>query len=55
MGELSAIISLTKNWVKGENAFSDLLKFSEAAKDERIVPPMQCPACVEMFVQTKRI
>ncbi len=45
---------ITQNWVKGENAFSDLLKFSEAAKDEdRAAYAVSC--MVEMFVQTKRI
>ena len=45
---------ITQNWAKGENAFSDLLKFSDAAKDEdRAAYAVSC--MVEMFVQTKRI
>jgi hypothetical protein len=45
---------ITQNWVKGERAFADLLKFSDLAKDEdRGAYAVSC--MVEMFVQTKRI
>ena len=45
---------ITQNWVKGERAFADLLKFSDLAKDQdRAAYAVSC--MVEMFVQTKRI
>lgn len=45
---------IKQNWVKGEKAFEELLKFSDMAKDEdRSAYAVSC--MVEMFVQTKRV
>ena len=45
---------IEQDWVKGEPAFRDLLKFADAAKDEdRAAYAVSC--LTEMFVQTKRI
>lgn len=45
---------IKQNWRMGENAFNELLKFSELAKDEdRAAYAVSC--MVEMFVQEKRV
>ena len=45
---------MTQDWVKGEVAFRELLKFADAAKDEdRAAYAISC--LTEMFVQTKRV
>ncbi|MEK9772773.1 MAG: hypothetical protein VW576_04345 [Opitutae bacterium] len=45
---------IKQNWRMGENAFSELLKFSDLAKDEdRAAYAVSC--MVEMFVQERRI
>jgi tetratricopeptide (TPR) repeat protein len=45
---------IKQNWRMGENAFNELLKFSDLAKDEdRAAYAVSC--MVEMFVQEKRV
>ena len=45
---------IKQNWRMGENAFAELLKFSDLAKDEdRAAYAVSC--MVEMFVQQKRV
>ena len=45
---------IVQDWVKGEPAFRDLLKFADLAKDEdRSAYAVSC--LTEMFVVTKRI
>ena len=45
---------IKQNWRMGENAFAELLKFSDLAKDEdRAAYAVSC--MVEMFVQEKRV
>lgn len=45
---------IKQNWRMGENAFAELLKFADLAKDEdRAAYAVSC--MVEMFVQTKRV